>query len=168
MSVRRTAAALLTAGLLLTGCSDDPEPRFEPTETPSPTESSATAEPQAQSPEEFIREWVELDRALQQSGDVDPYLAASSSCGSCRDFANRVQAVYDAGGSIKTQGWAIQSIDEKSRGVFSMRVTASPTVVTPEQGGTPQRYPRVTGTYELHLRQDGDSWQVTDWFEVES
>lgn len=56
MSVRRHAAALLAAALLLAGCSDDPEPRFEPTETPSPTESSSAAEPEAQTPEEFIRE----------------------------------------------------------------------------------------------------------------
>ena len=58
MSVRCTLAAALAAGLLLAGCTDEPEPEFTPTETPSPSASeSETAEPEAQGPEEFIEEW---------------------------------------------------------------------------------------------------------------
>ncbi len=65
MGVRRTLAALVGAALLLAGCTDEPTPRFDPTPSPSPTESETTAEPEAQSPEEFIREWVDLDREMQ-------------------------------------------------------------------------------------------------------
>ncbi len=47
--VRRWVAVAVVVPLLMAGCSDDPEPTFEePTETPSPTETtSEPSEPEA-------------------------------------------------------------------------------------------------------------------------
>jgi hypothetical protein len=166
MSVRRTAAALLTAALLLAGCSDDPEPRFEPTETPTPTETPSAAEPQAQSPEEFIREWVALDRDMQRTGETEAYLAVSDSCGTCRDFAKRVEKVYAAGGSIDTRGWTVRQLTQKRPGLFSLEVTTSETSVTPSADAAPEVYQRTSTSYEIEIDQSDAGWIVTDWYGV--
>ncbi len=89
MSVRRTLAAGLAAGLLLAGCTDEPEPEFTPTESPSPSPSaseSETAEPEAQSPEEFIEEWFDLNLEMQNTGDTRPFLNASRGCVPARSW----------------------------------------------------------------------------------
>ena len=66
MSVRRSAALALIAALVLAGCQDEPEPRFEPTpsHSSSPTDPE-TDEPEAQTAQRFIREWVALQRDMQ-------------------------------------------------------------------------------------------------------
>ena len=63
--VRRWVATAVVVPLLATGCSDDPEPRFEP--SPSPTEStSAAAEPEAwevkseEGAVAFARHWMDV------------------------------------------------------------------------------------------------------------
>ncbi len=61
MSVRRSLALALVAALVLAGCQDEPEPRFDPpSESSSPSDPATSDEPEAQTAEEFIREWVEL------------------------------------------------------------------------------------------------------------
>ena len=75
--VQRLLASLACCGLLaLAGCSDDsssagpdPSPSVSSSEpSPSPTETE-----DAESPEEFVRRWVDVDREMQNSGDTDAY-----------------------------------------------------------------------------------------------
>jgi hypothetical protein len=164
MSVRRTAAALLTAGLLLTGCSDDPEPRFEPTETPSPTESSATAEPQAQSPEEFIREWFALNTEMQNTGDTQAFLASSRPCDVCKDMASQVRRIYADGGRIQLDRQEVLRVRTGARSAtikqFDVTVEASKTRLVEAAGASEQTLPGGKSTYRVTLLRKGDAWAM--------
>ncbi len=105
MSVRRTVAALLGAALLLAGCSDDPEPRFQPTDSPSPTESESSAEPEAQTPEEFIREWFELNTEMQNTGETEAFLETSARLQSLQQtWLDEWSEFYADGGFIRIDG----------------------------------------------------------------
>jgi hypothetical protein len=162
MSVRRTAAALLTAGLLLTGCSDDPEPRFEPTETPSPTESSATAEPQAQSPEEFIREWFALNTEMQNTGETEAFLSLSRNCQACEDLAERVDSIYSAGGFIRLKRQEVMSIKAGSRSTmikqFDVTVRVTPTQYRESERGPVEEFSGGTARTRITVVRNQGQW----------
>lgn len=164
MSVRRTAAAVLAAGLLLVGCSDDPEPRFEPTESPSPTESSSSAAPEAQSPEDFIREWFELNTEMQNTGETKAFLAMSKPCGRCKDMATQVETIYRDGGSIKIDSQEVLSVKAGARSTnlkqFEVTVVASPTQLVEASGQKTQVLPGGRSTYEVTVLRKGDSWAM--------
>jgi len=169
MSVRRTAAAVLAAGLLLAGCSDDPEPIFEPTETPSPTESSPTAEPEAQSPEDFIREWLVLQRDMQNTGDVDAYLAASRGCSSCESAASIVTDYYAAGGYVRTKGRSLIALTPIDEGkTYDLKVRSAPTKYKESADAPVQGFPGGVSTYRVTLRQTDSGWILSDEVEVGS
>ena len=167
MSVRPTLAVLLAAGLLLAGCSDDPEPRFEPTDPPSPTESETSAAPEAQTPEEFIREWVELQRDMQNTGEVDAYLEASHGCESCSSTARIVEDYYGAGGFVRTDGRSILDIQPIRPGeTYDVKVRSAPTEYKKSAGGPLESFPGGVTTYRVTLKPKGDSWILTNEVEV--
>jgi hypothetical protein len=101
--------AALPLVLGLTSCSeDDPEPILAPTPTASPTPSStATETGPSETPEEFIRRWVELSNEMQVTGETEEYLAISSGCRPCNLVANDVEEIHGAGGFVRTDGWEI-------------------------------------------------------------
>src|SRR5688500_14938940 len=111
MSVRRTAAALLGIALLLTGCTDDAEPRFEPIPSASPSESETSAEPEAQTPEEFIREWFAAALEMQNSGRTEPVAELSRDCQPCRDLIGTVESIYESGGSIRIDSVEVTRVE---------------------------------------------------------
>lgn len=165
MSVRRHAAALLAAALLLAGCSDDPEPRFQPTETPSPTESSSTAEPEAQSPEEFVREWFELSFQMQNSGETEAFRAASKDCATCNDIADRVDDIYGAGGMIRLASQEILKMElgARSRTIkqYEVHVLTSPTLYREAEGTKPERYEGGRTSYTVTVAMNSaEQWQM--------
>jgi hypothetical protein len=163
MSVRRTAAALLTAGLLLAGCSDDPEPRFEPTETPSPTETSSAAEPEAQSPEEFIRDWFEAGTDMQNSGETGTFLSLSDGCDACERFAADVEGVYKAGGFIRIKSEVVRRVEPVGGDAFEVTVVASPTTFRETAGSKPGSFPGGPNTYRVTVVERAGQWRVADY-----
>ena len=168
MSVRRTLAAALAAGVLLSGCSDDPEPTFEPPASPSPSESeSSSAQPEAQSPEEFIREWVKLQRDMQNTGDVDAYLRASKGCRSCSSTAQIVRDYYAAGGFVRTDGRSILDIDQiKAEETYDIKVRSAPTEYKESADAPLESFPGGVTTYRVTLRPHGQTWILTNEVEV--
>ena len=168
MSVRRTWAALAAAALLLASCSDDPEPRFEPTESPSPSESETTVRPEAQTPEEFIREWFELAVAMQNTGDSEGFLAVSDDCGACRDLSKSVNRIYLAGGSVSVRSMEVTSVRDLPGREFSVMVDASETKLRERAGAELQTLPANSNEYRMFLRPVGDSWVMTDYLDTPS
>lgn len=158
MSVRRTTAAVLAAGLLLAGCSDDPEPRFEPTESPSPAESSSSAAPESQSPEDFIREWFELNTEMQNTGETDAFLAASKDCATCSDLADRVDRIYTAGGAIRIRWQRVVRVSLGSRSKtikqYEVVTETSPTVYRESAGAKTERYEGGQASYVMTVVRD--------------
>ncbi len=168
MSVRRTAISALAAGLLLAGCSDDPEPRFEPTRSPSPTESSPTATPEAQSPEAFIREWFELNTEMQNTGETEAFLALSRGCATCEQLAARIEGMYAHGGYVAIDFQKVQSIERRAGKEFSVMVQAAPTTYREDANADVARLKGGPNEFIMHVAQDGDDWRMLDYVDTPS
>jgi hypothetical protein len=163
--VRRSLAALVVPLLLLTlsSCGDD-DGRSAPspvTLTPSPTATATqTAPPTRETPEQFIRRWVDLQREMQTSGETREFLAASDHCESCRALATTVHRIYTAGGSITTDGWIVRSVRKQAKLTYLVRISDTGTAWKPSRGAKMKRLAggEVTSLFQLS-RRDG-SWKV--------
>lgn len=164
MSVRRTLVALVGAVLLLTGCTADAEPRFTPTDSPSPSVSETSAEPEAQTPEEFIREWFELNTEMQNTGETAAFLAVSKSCRPCASLAKRVDRIYSAGGFIRLDTQRVADIDLGSRSAtikqFDVVVITAPTKYRESEDGKLLSYGGGRASYQLTLIREESSWRM--------
>lgn len=168
MSVRRTVVALVGAGLLVSGCSDDPEPRFRPTDPPSPTEATTTAEPEAQSPEEFIREWFEVGTEMQNTGETDAFRAMTPGCEPCENLAERVTQYYANGGFIQIESQEVSQVRPLSRREFSVMVNAATTTYKESVDSKRVTLPGGRNEFRVFLRQSGRGWLVTDFLDTPS
>lgn len=165
MHVRRLLALALAASVLLAGCSDkaEPTPKMpEPTtsSSPEPTESQT---PEAESPEDFIRRWVQVGDEMQVTGKTERYRAIThSSCKACRTFEKAVRDVYASGGSIEFAGTKVDRIvrREKAPPTFALTKTLPKTVI--RRGGAADAETLPAGTTTLLVILDGDSgdWSV--------
>lgn len=174
MHVRRALALFVLAPLLLAGCSDgDPEPDPTPkmpdptSASPSPTESE-TAE--AESAEEFVRRWVEVSNEMQQTGETGTYLGISAKCGPCRQVAQQVADAFEAGGYVKTDGWTIKSITDRSGGgkpIYDVEVRSAPTILKASKSSKPSRLPGGDLIYRFRLN-GGSPWQLVQLTQVPS
>jgi hypothetical protein len=174
MHVRRALALAVVGPLLLAGCSGDPEPTPnipDPTSsspTPSPTDSET---PEVESAEEFIRRWVDVNTAMQATGDVGEYVALSRRCKPCKQTAERVEAIYANGGFIETEGWLIDRvIDRTGSGdspVLDLRITSTPTKYRESADAPTESF--EGGRIVMRVRlNDGEPWQVIQLTQVAS
>ena len=172
MSVRRSAALALVATLVLAGCQDEPEPQFEPTpsDSSSPTDPKSSEQPEAQSAEEFIEDWVDLQRDMQNTGETEAFLAVSDKCIACVQLADLVTRYYDAGGYVETQGWTLRVLNQLSRTgrtiEFEAEIKSAPTVYLEEAGGTVEHLPSGQGKERFVVRSTDGGWQMIEIAEI--
>jgi hypothetical protein len=103
MKLARVAATLV-ALTVLTACSDDPEPKTEPSESPTSEETTAPS----QSGEQLIEDFVTGVSASLSTGDPSPFLALSASdCGNCQKLADNLHEGYRDGGRIVGGSWRV-------------------------------------------------------------
>jgi hypothetical protein len=168
MHVRRALALTIAVPVLLAGCSDDPEPTPkipEPTSSspsPSPTE---TDEPEAESPEEFVRRWVEVGDEMQMTGKVAKFRQMSRGCVACADLIKNVERIYESGGSIAFDGTEIVHLKSRSKRppTFELDLDTPTTRVLDASGSEEQTFPAGIGKYLLTLDEEGDGWRVTHY-----
>lgn len=165
MSVRRTVAALVGAALLLAGCSGDPEPRFEPPDSPSPSESETSAEPEAQTPEEFIREWFRVGTEMQNTGDTAAFRSLSKDCKPCASFADDVEDVYRAGGYISIESERLLDVKQLASGDYVVKVRSSPTEFRESSDAQVDSFPGGVNTYQVALTERDGSWLLADYLD---
>ena len=165
MSARRTIAALVGAALLLFGCTDDPEPRFEPTTSPSPSGSETSAEPEAQTPEEFIREWFRVGTAMQNTGDTAAFRSLSDDCQPCETFADDVEEVYKAGGYISIESERLLDVKQLGSGDYVVKVRSSPTEFRESSDAQVDSFPGGVNTYQVTLAERNGSWMLSDYLD---
>ena len=109
---RLLVALCCSLSLWLSGCSDsssssaDP-PSPAPMITESTAEPSPTATPTPDGPIEFAKGWVALLQELNATGNPTQLLRASHGCTGCEEVAHNIEAIYDAGGWIQSDGYDV-------------------------------------------------------------
>ena len=169
--IRGSAVALaLSAALLgVTGCSqDDPEPEAE--NRPTETETSLAAV-EDESPEEFIRRWNDVQNEMQK-GDTEAWRSLTPDCSACQKTADRVDAAYDAGGYVRTDGRRILTITKSfSRGnnhQYEVEVESSPTTFRLSRDAQEETLEGGKLRLAVSLTHDGTVWVFNDYWQLGS
>ena len=171
MPVRRLLSGALTAPLLiLAGCGGSSNVA-DPPVSPSAASSSASP-PQHETPQAFIRRWADADIAMQNSGDATTFRALSKGCRGCNAVARRVDAIYEAGGSIRTRGWSIVDVRISNRNGRSrtadLVVDSAPTTYFASKSAPAKHLEGGREHFQLQMRAVGSSWLVTQFIQVQS
>ncbi len=173
--IGRLIVALVVTALALAGCSGDPQPIIaKPLATPTPTPSASpspteSATPKAESPEEFIRRWNEIQTDMVATGATDAYWSVSTKrCPPCKRIASTVSSYYEAGGYVKTEGWAINSIAAVNPGAegpatFQVRVDSAPTRYKKSSSSPVERFTGGPLEYTFELARRNNSWLVDNY-----
>ena len=174
-TVRYAVAQGLAAGLALalSACGGDPEPRFEAEPSPTPSEVSSSA-PATEAWEEksddgavaFVEHWIDEFNAMRATGKTDSLVRLSSkACDSCSNFAHLTRQIYDAGGSLETEGWTAQSVSRPAQAssktpVLSVRVKQAPQVLIETSTSDPVEYDGGRIDLVAHLEWTRDGWRM--------
>lgn len=182
-AVRRAVAAAclpLLVGSVSAGCSggdEPPEPIIDQQAvtseaTPSPTPSATPApdpwkERTKAGAVAFVKHWVELHNAALITGRTDALEEVSGSrCVSCNAIITALENLYEAGGSIRGEGFRILQIGtavyQSTRPVdVAVRVEATGQVVIDAEGKRRRNEAQISNlTFELTWSRD--RWRVTE------
>jgi hypothetical protein len=167
-----SAAAVLSASLLVACTADEPSAGVTPTPSPSGTElpGTPTSEPSAETAKEFIRRWNDEETRMQ-SGDSAAYRRSSRECPRCLEFADKVDGYYEAGGYVRTAGrkvlW-VRRTERPARGIAVYRYAyeSAPTRYRTSAEEPIQKLDGGRSVDEVTLRREGTEWVVMDKWTV--
>jgi hypothetical protein len=137
-----------------------PEPSTS-SSTPTPTESET---PEAESPEAFVRRWVEVGDEMQQTGETAEFKRISRQCQACVAVTKQVEAIYRAGGSIEFAGSEVSLLKRVADNppTFHLNLRTPETIIR-EANGDEQRLPAGTGMYLVTLNGAPGKWFVAQY-----
>jgi hypothetical protein len=164
--VKRYLAALACCGLLLSACSDDSSSSADPpSPTPSSSEPTSTPTEEGETPEEFVRRWVDVDRQMQNSGDSKEFRSISKKCTPCDGLADQIEEIYANGGYVKTDGLEIRRLKvgtEDSNGEVEVHlwVNSTPTELVESEGAEVQHLPGGKLQYIVTIRELPSGWNT--------
>jgi len=180
--VRVLAVPALIVGLVLAvgGCSSDAEPSPMPTpssrpsesvsESPSATPPAMPAEASGTSPaaaKAFVRHWIASLNYASSTGDTTAVQALSAAdCESCTASFERIATVYANGGSIRSDGWQVRTMQlvpgqSTSQPMIDVGIRLTPQVVIKGRGSQPQEFDGGQLPMTFTLSRGFDSWRVT-------
>ena len=164
MSVRRALLPALISLLLLTGCGGGQSTADPP--LPPPSSSATSPAPKPETPEHFIRRWAAEEARMEQTGETADYRAISRECEGCIRVADHVDRIYAHKGFIHTKGWRVRRIVGLGHSLFKLRVSTPSTVYAESASGPRIRLHAGPSAYQLKLRPEGLSWNVTSLIQV--
>ena len=112
----RSFALTIAALVLLTGCTDDPEP-IEPPASPrvsatQPAMPSKARENTASGAATFVSYWVEVSNYASQTGNTRELTRISDEeCEGCRSYIDLYEETYAAGGYFKGSEWRLSNVE---------------------------------------------------------
>ncbi|HEX3296698.1 MAG TPA: hypothetical protein VHR85_07750 [Nocardioides sp.] len=166
------AGALAAPIVLLAACGGDDASIADPPVSPHPTSSSPTGTPPHESPEAFIRRWAEAEKRMENTGQVEAYLALSKGCTACRNLTEQVSRYYAAGGFVKWGGWQILSIKVNSRHndatTYAVKNRSLPTTYQTSRDGRIRHFSGGVTTELLDLEPSGGTWNLSSKAELAS
>jgi Family of unknown function (DUF6318) len=178
--VRRCVVAAAVVPLLAAGCSEDPQPKFDQSPSPSPTGSSSdSAAPEAwevkseEGAVAFAKHWIDVFNEAGKSGDTSRLRQLSGRrCNSCSNFADMIEDLYSGGGHLETQGWSVLAAvpvnglpDNEPR--ISLRIHQSPQKVYEGESGSVDSFPGGKATFSARLTWVPSSWSMSELVIIE-
>ena len=179
--MRRTtvlAGAVIPLVLVLAGCgSDNPKPAPPETSSASPSASPSAvaptmpAEAKGTGPEAakaFVKHYLAMFSYAARTGDVSGMRSlAADGCNSCRELTDKIQKVYEDGGSASGRGYKerVLRITEST----SSRVVLRGVVIqfaqrsVPSSGASPKTFPRGELQSQFEVVQQAGTWHLKDW-----
>ena len=112
----RSFALAIATLLLLSSCTDDPEP-IEPTASPSlsPTRPAMPNKAQENTPSgaaTFVSYWVEVSNFASQTGNTKELTRISDEeCKGCKTYIDLYEETYAAGGYFKGSEWRLSEVE---------------------------------------------------------
>ena len=158
--MKRFLAALTCCGLLaLSSCSDDSSSSADPP-SPSPTQ-------EAETPEAFVRRWVEVSNQMQNTGETKVYRSISRGCRPCMAVADQVEGYFEAGGYVKTGGWSISSVKFSKPGAeghvtATVEVESAPTEYKESADADAQTLEGGSVIELMTIKPRGAGWVLTN------
>jgi hypothetical protein len=121
--------------------------------------------------EAFARRWVRIFYQAQSSGDTTAFRALGPECEQCNDFADQIDEVYDAGGTITSDPFSVTGTQLQQK-----RLTKRPSVFVAyahqgvtwvrKAGQNPDVYPAAQTERILYLEWNGSGWTVDGMIDV--
>ena len=168
MQTRRILLGALAAPVLLLPACGGHDSVAHPPVSSAPTSSDPTGPPKQESPEHFIRRWAAEDTHIQRTGDTSDFRDMSNGCRGCIKLADLVDRIYSACGFIHTAGWKVTKISESEHKTFDLYVNSASTTYAKVEGGPVHHLPSGAAHFQLRLKPNGSSWDVTYLVQVAS
>ncbi|MBF4162545.1 DUF6318 family protein [Nocardioides acrostichi] len=167
------AAALLIAAL--GACGGDPEPKFEPTESTSPTPSDDTTTDAADVKEPwesrkpsgalaFAKHWTQSFSEAFQTGDASDFKALGSpKCSTCKTYLNIIDDAYSDGGKITGKAWHLSDLSFGAVPDTNLKVVVAGSMKTSKQvtrhpDGESTTFPAETFRVTFNLEWKDGAW----------
>jgi hypothetical protein len=110
---------------------------------------------------------VDLSNRMQNTGETKQYLALSRGCRPCKEVADQVEGYFEAGGFVRTDGWAVEAIRVSQPGgggqvTATVDITSSPTEYAISAGAPPQSLAGGSMVELMTLDPRNLSWMLVD------
>lgn len=182
MVVRRLLATLVAASLLVS-CSDD-GPRADPPEPTAPA-TSATVEPSATvtptgipplpeaaagagmaAARAFVTFYFDLLSHAMKTGETQPVREYSTrGCQSCHSIPRRIDAIYDKGWSLQTDGWVVEEMLPETTSSkdysYLLRVREAARTLVDASGAAKESSRRRLTGMRIQLVRTAGTWSVS-------
>jgi len=143
----------------LGACGNDPKPKIAP---PSPSHSlsdspSVSTTPEAETPEAFLRRYIEAAHKAEVSGYFGEYKALSdSNCVSCNQFIEYLRRIHKHGGEVRFAGERVLSIERVRKNFYKVQTFSPPTHYKESKNGAWRKIDggKATAQYSL-AKRDG-------------
>ena len=165
---RLLIALCCLVSLCLSGCSDSSSSSAS-SDPPSPSSSSPSPSPteQPETPEAFVRRWVELANQLGRDGNPAPLLEASHRCDDCTSIATGVAEIYAGGGWIRGGDWrlvgAIELEDHGPRVTCNFRLAVEAGRYKASEDSPIQDTPGGTATIRATITKVGGAFKMNEF-----
>ena len=178
--VRRCVVAAVVLPLMAAGCSDDPQPKFEPSPSDSPSQSTSDpAEPKAWEVKSekgavaFTKHWIDVFNEAGKTGQTSQLKDLSApTCKSCSNFADQIDDLYAKGGRLETRGWSVLAAVPveglpNSKPRVSLRIRQSPQKVYDGESNSVDSFPGGKATFSARLAWVPDGWSMSELVIIE-
>lgn len=120
----------------------------------------------------FVEHWAQALTRASNTGDTDPWRELNEAdCDACANLAEGIDDLYEAGGSLTSEGWQVldvsvrlrpagSSVGEVTGATVRLEVDRTPEAVRQDAGSQAEVFRGGRQRYLVHLVRVEDHWSV--------